>query len=250
MSVNRFGGIMGKAAIAGFALAVLTAGAAPAKAAVVTWDLWIAYDDDKWTTEKTSANQFSGHWIDPIVTSELGISRTTEAIGSVTFNDEGCGGYYKCGPVHDPDFEISLAFEGTGLSFSTNDDFRYDGTSYTSTDPLQWGPAAIFSPFDGSLQGFEFNVPFAHGTPYNNFALNVAYGSIELYNLMIPHTGSLDFTVLRGTLCHNGDGEPGVDSHCYRGPDTGVVPIPGALPLFASGLVAMGLGAWRRRRSA
>mgnify|MGYP001044960038 CR=1 FL=1 len=245
MSVNRFGKMMGKAAIAGFALAVLTAGTAPAKAAVVTWDLWIAYDDALLTTGLGSSA--TGHGINSAVTSTFGITQATNATGSVTFDDAGCGNAF-CGPVEDSNFSINFEFEGTPISFSTNDDFRYNGSSYVNESAFGRGPAMFFTPFAGASAP-DFNVQFAHGSSVNNWALSLQLGVIELYDLSNV-AGFPQWTGLRGTLCHDGFGEPGESSVCYRGPDTGVVPIPAALPLFASGLVAMGLGAWRRRRSA
>ncbi len=240
MSVKRFGDLMGKAAMAGFALAVLTAGTAPAKAAVVTWDLWIAYDDDKLTVGKS--NMMTGQWVD---TNDFGITQATAGTGSVTFDDSGCGATY-CGPVEDSDFSIDFEFEGTAISFSTNDDFRYNGSSYVNELGLGRGPAMFY--YGSFIQGVDFNVPFAHNSSGDNWALSLETNVVELYDLTNT-AGWPNWTVLRGTLCHNGFGEPGEGETCYRGPETEVVPIPAALPLFASGLVAMGLGAWRRRRN-
>ena len=245
MSVKRFGEIAGKAALAGFALAVLTAAAAPAKAAVVTWDLWVKYDpyDLAKAPLRSSPNNSvswnawaTGEWVDA---NPFGITQDTAATGSVTFTDTGCGSY-ECGPVEDSAFDIDFEFEGTSVSFTTNDDHRYNGNSYVNEGLLGRGPAMKF--FGPAVQGVDFNVQFG------GWALSLEPGVVELYDLSNQSQWP-KWTVLRGTLCHNGFGEPGEGSVCYRGEDTQVVtPIPAALPLFASGLVAMGLGAWRRRR--
>lgn len=240
MSVKRFGEIAGKAALAGFALAVLTAAATPAKAAVVTWDLWVNYD----LNTSGPRNWMTDHFVD---SNPFGITTETAATGQVTFDTAGCGDF-ECGPVEDSSFDIHFEFEGTPVSFSTGDDHRYnpDTNEYVNVGLLGKGPVAKF--FAGIFQGFDFNVKFEHNSTVENWALSLEPGVVELYDL--TNTSNFpEWTVVRGTLCHNGFGEPGEDSVCYRGDPPIITPIPAALPLFASGLLAMGLGAWRRRRN-
>jgi hypothetical protein len=245
MSVKRIGEVAAKAALAGLALAVLTAASAPAKATVVTWDLWIAFDPVKVAAGKSS--MMTGEWVDP---NPFGITMATEATGHLTFNNAGCGAFF-CGPVEDPSFDIHFEFDGTPIAFGTGDDFRYNETTNAYNDPTNPGPTVGFIAFGGNtyVTGMDFNVPFAHNTVFDNVALSIESGVVELYDLT-NQTGFPNWTVLRGTLCTNGYGEPGEGDVCYRGTDTEIVtPIPAALPLFGSGLVAMGLAAWRRRRN-
>ncbi len=249
MSVKRIGEVTAKAALAGFALAVLTAATAPAKAAVVTWDLWLTYNPAKLAVGKS--NLMTGEWVEPSLNATLGITQATKGTGHLTFNNAGCGRVF-CGPVEDPNFDIHFEFEGTSVSFDAGDDFRYNETSNTYYDPSNPGPTVNFLSYLGSLfvTGLDFNVPFSTTGGSNNFALSVESGVVELYDLT-NQAGFPNWTVLRGTLCTNGYGEPGEGDVCYRGPGTEIVtPIPAALPLFGSGLAAMGLAAWRRRRKA
>lgn len=234
MSFRRTGQVTAKAAFAGFALAVLTAGITPAKAAIVTWDLWLAYDPVKVAAGKS--NMMTGEWVDP---NPFGITMDTVGTGYMTFNDAGCG-RFLCGPVEDPNFDIHFEFAGTSISFGTGDDFRYNENSNSYPDPTNPGPTVGF--FGSFVSGLDFNVPFS-----NNWVLNVESGVVELYDTASA-VSFPDWTVLRGTLCTNGFGEPAEGDVCYRAPDPVVTPIPAALPLFASGLVVMGLGAWRRHR--
>lgn len=247
MSVKWFGETAGKAALAGLALAVLTAAAAPAKATVVTWDLWIAYDPAnlaKGLSRSNFGEWATGEWTD---TNPFGIDQTTVATGYVTFNDQGCGSF-ECGPVEDPDFDIHFEFEGTAVSFSTGDDHRYNENNNTYVNEGLLGRGPVMKFFSNSPTGLDFNVKFEHNATFENWALSLEPGVVELYDLT-NQSGFPYWTVVRGTLCHDGYGEPGEDSVCYRGDDTAVVPIPAALPLMGSGLAALGLAAWRRRRN-
>ncbi len=240
MSVNRFGEIAGKAALAGFAVAILTAAAAPAKAAEVTWDLWISYN----LNTTGPRNQMTDNFVD---SNPFGITTQTEATGYVTFESNGCGGAFECGPLEDSSFDIHFEFDGTPISFSTGDDHRYNANNNTYVNESQLGRGPVMKFFGAAVQGVDFNVPFEHNQNFDNWALSLEPGVVELYDLTntagFPH-----WTVVRGTLCHDGYGEPGEGSVCYRGSDQIVTPIPAALPLMGSGLATLGLAAWRRRR--
>ena len=244
MSVKRIGEVTAKAALAGLALAVLTTATTPAKATVVTWDLWLAYDPVKVAIGKSS--MMTGEWVD---SNPFGIDMATEATGYITFDNAGCGAFF-CGPVEDSNFDIHFEFDGTIISFDTGDDFRYNEFTNTYNDPTNPGPTVSFIAFAGVtyVTGMDFNVPFSSNNTFDNFALSIESGVVELYDLT-NQAGFPNWTVLRGTLCTNGYGEPGEGTACYRGDDPVVTPIPAALPLFGSGLVAMGLAAWRRRRN-
>jgi hypothetical protein len=86
----------------------------------------------------------------------------------------------------------------------------------------------------------------ANITDWNNVTLN----TVDLLNYIAPETGSglFYFTGLAasdvGLLVVNSDG---VTSQFSSGGNT---PLPATLPLFASGLGALGLLGWRKKRKA
>jgi len=55
--------------------------------------------------------------------------------------------------------------------------------------------------------------------------------------------GSYSFSVL-------GNGSGGIPAHFGLRADISAIPLPGALPLFATGLAALGLLGWRRKKKA
>jgi hypothetical protein len=150
----------------------------------------------------------------------------------------------------------------------------------------QWGRSAVLSELGvgGLFEGYRYATSAEIGqlwtnadipNPYNGTA-NSASSAYENLIAMLGHTtsasaiyavlamnSSLDqlvsFAMLRvtydrgapqGQLADPDTDQISTEFGSYLVKDTNVVPIPAALPLFAAGLVAMGLMGWRRRKAA
>ena len=97
--------------------------------------------------------------------------------------------------------------------------------------------------FDGAIQAYDFITQ----------AIATAIGSQYTISFMLSDNGSLTtFSALSTNGNVTDTGGNGIDLLVYAGalPTPANVPLPGALPLFATGLGALGLLGWRRKRKA
>ena len=240
MSLNRSAVSPIKATVAGLALATLTALAAPADAARQDW--WIQFEDPD-INHRTTDEALTGHWVDP--SNPWGLTVDTLATGHFEYdeNTAACGGstggFSWCAPWSDPAFDLHWEWEGVPeLSFDTLDDPRIDALTGLPNDPLNPGPMVLF--FGANPVSPDFLVRFTDsgGTPWLFFI--AGYGEVTLLanpdSIQIPYE---DRVMLRGEICL--DGKAGCTPPI-------VTPVPAALPLFSSGLAAIGLAAWRRRK--
>jgi hypothetical protein len=238
MSLNRSAVFAAKAAVAGLALATLTALASPADAARQDW--WIQFEDPN-INHRTDA-PLTGHWVDP--SNPWGLSADSLATGYFEYDETtsacggSAGGFSWCAPWADPTFALHWEWEGVPeLSFDTLDDPRINASG-SPVDPLNPGPMVLF--FGANPVSPDFLVRFTDSgnTPWLFFVSG--YNEVTLVvnpdSYQIPYE---DRVMLRGEICL--DGKAGCEPPI-------VTPVPAALPLFSSGLAAIGLAAWRRRR--
>jgi hypothetical protein len=102
------------------------------------------------------------------------------------------------------------------------------GLDFDQAGSLNFGDTTI--PPNGSVLGFSF-------ANLITWSVNLTTDDLSPVTLLIKSTLTPDFEGFRPVLSLAIDG----DAH--------VTPIPGALPLFASGLGVIGLLGWRRRRA-
>jgi hypothetical protein len=164
----------------------------------------------------------------------------------------------------DPNFlhldNVVLQLNGIGPNLLTNGDFESGVVGNNA--PVGWTYLNIFGAAAAGVVSSGCGV--AGSNCYNDGAVQ-AYDSITqniattigqhyTINFQLNDSGALTTFLALST---NGDttdtGGNGIDLLVYAGngqPVPSTVPLPAALPLFASGLGALGLLGWRRKRKA
>ena len=158
-------------------------------------------------------------------------------------------------------------FTLSGVSYSSpsgtlSGTFDYDGTNFSNIDITATGGNVggdVFNTNNGSAaialdvtasNGDTLILDFASALPSSGGGMvDVTGGTVnsyaeylaELATVLLPPPGNLFYCALAG--CGN---EYIADAGSVSAP--GATPLPAALPLFATGLGAMGLFAWRRKR--
>jgi hypothetical protein len=128
--------------------------------------------------------------------------------------------------------------------------FSSGGTVFVSgtfTDPIQVFDSQIFSPTPSA--GFH---DIANGQDILD-TFNAAFASYALSTSIGPITGSsfkatgVSFPTSAGTLVFT---SPATAGNATFTATVSAVPLPGALPLFVTGLAGLGLLRWRRKKAA
>ena len=118
----------------------------------------------------------------------------------------------------------------------------WGGTPFTITDV----PPYYMQPTDVVLFYPDGTNP-AWGVPVNDAVISSEGGTV---------TGTVPLSLMNGsywvTVRPSATGSPDFNDVAFQVADENpnVVPLPGALPLFATGLGALGLLGWRRKRKA
>jgi hypothetical protein len=155
---------------------------------------------------------------------------------------------------------VVVQLNGAGTNLITNGDFESGPVG--SNAPAGWTYLNVFGAaaagvvqsgcgvggsncyFDGAVQA------------YDSITQNIAttIGALYTINFMLSDDGPLTtFRALSDNGINTGTGGNGINLLVYAGngqPVPSNVPLPGALPLFATGLGALGLLGWRRKRKA
>ena len=114
--------------------------------------------------------------------------------------------------------------------------FQYDYFDYSTTGPLPY----YYDPGGTALEG-ELNVPGTFCSTIMNPTCEAGVQAAWNAKEASPIVMQLDFTV--------GTGELDIQmAWAYAGYSPPTTPLPAALPLFASGIGAVGLFGWRRKR--
>lgn len=150
----------------------------------------------------------------------------------------------------------NVTFTGDA-SFMVSSD--YSGSYNNSGNSLQSPPGYPSEwrfDFASAVSGFAFNMG-AHDDTWTLKAFNSANVLLDTLVISAIHSSNLgEFYGLTGSgiayalLQGSGSDYILIDNFTYQIGDTSAVPVPAALPLFASGLGLLGLAGWRKRRKA
>ena len=199
---------------------------------------------------------------------------TVPAVAAGGFNtyfvgDTGLTGWTVTGPTGTGVSAVSGTFSQNGVTFNAQAGSLWldlTGNNSNSTEGVAQSVATTI----GDVYRISFWVGNTSGGSIfgTTSTVNVSVNggpSAPFTNSQANATGltwqqfTLDFTASTAmTLINFANGDPGGDNSngldnvtlTDRGPSTSPVPLPGALPLFATGLSALGLLGWRRKRKA
>jgi hypothetical protein len=136
---------------------------------------------------------------------------------------------------------MGAGFAGTGsLTYQQAVDFKFSGGIFL-LDLLS--NSALGSGFDSAMFNININNQLFSSETFSDLASADAYFS----NNFIPLTlvaGPNDIRLFLTETMSSGEGF----TITYAAADTSSAPLPGTLPLFVSGLGALGLLVWRRKR--
>ena len=120
-----------------------------------------------------------------------------------------------------------------------------DSASHTFTDPLVEG-ANIRDHFNGVFNNSATDI-FATAC----FGGSTCPDRLDAYQITLPASfagNTLVSIMFNGSNAGNPQGQPFLAALTAETPGTSAVPLPAALPLFATGLGALGLLGWRRKK--
>jgi hypothetical protein len=180
----------------------------------------------------------------------LGLVQVSAATASpVTYTFDGTGAVTLSGVSLGDTFSIVFTGDTSAIDSSGNPLFRYDNiagifTDGTVTESITATLIANADPTQGGRINF-FNSTFDNGlgliaTALIGYDLSMSIGPIS--GTLNPTLGSGSFATADGNLQFTG-----LDSLSFT---AAVTPLPAALPLFATGLGALGLLGWRSKRTA
>jgi hypothetical protein len=187
---------------------------------------------------------------------------TSITVGSIPFNVAGFAGGGTGiiqTPTGDSSFTISVGianvttvFALVNSAFGTSGDtvgslVFTDSASHTFTDPLVEG-ANIRDHFN---DGFNNSATGIFATAC--FPSSCVADRFDAYQITLPASfagNTLVSIMFNGSNAGNPQGQPFLAALTAETPGTSAVPLPAALPLFATGLGALGLLGWRRKKKA
>ena len=153
---------------------------------------------------------------------------------------------------------VVVRLNGAGANLLTNGDF--ESGPLGSNAPAGWTYLNIFGAAAAGVVSSGCGVGgtncYSDGAvqAYDSITQNIqtTIGALYTIDFMLTDNGSLTtFRALSDNGINTGTGGNGIDLLVYAGngqPVPSSVPLPGALPLFATGLSALGLLGWRRKK--
>jgi hypothetical protein len=213
-----------------FATSCALMGLAPANAATISW----VFDSGTGAAANSNAQTYTATDLTTTLTAQ-GFSNNTFGTAVTLYNKNDGGNEIGLGLDNDSQHEIKttsiieiiLSIAHTSTSFSMNSVDNNEGWAiYGSNNGTSWSQLLTNN---GLLD-------------QNTHTLTGANGALLYYYIAYLDDGSPNSTQGSNILLHT----LSIDATTNR--DTDPTPLPAALPLFASGLGALGLYGWRRKR--